>query len=361
MHGSLLNLNRSCMARPQETTLKILYLNCIETNSGWGAEWFMDAAFRLEGCEPHSIDYRRNRNNLYLRFLKAPQCNAFFLQRGDWFPLELVRAVQTPRFFWTSELFSRCRDHDHLLKSGLFDHVFMRTPNCIDAVVEKGWIKRERCSVLLSAFDQNLHRSLPLVQKDIDVLFIGSLTPRRIAFLESLPAELNLLMVSAFGESMVEYVNRAKIVLNIHAEDYLDTETRVFETLGCGAFLLTERLSVENPFTDQDLVQFGGLDDLVGNIEYYLIHDHEREAIAAHGARTALDAHTYMHRAQEIIDVMSRFVQTSDDAARPTIKKSLELHRYGLAEIVTRINREIIDQSRAGIQIVRELLRGPAA
>lgn len=327
-------------------SMRILYANVIEQHAGWGAEWFMNLAFQALGHTTHCVDYRENRYLLHRRFLEAPQCDVFFLQRGDGFPFPIIEAVQVPRLFWTSELVARCRDHDRLLKSGLFDHVFLRTPACIDAVVSKGWLKREQCSVLLSAFDEKVHRPLPEVTKDIDVLFVGSITPRRREFLDKISDVCELTVASAFGEEMVKLMNRAKIVLNIHAGDYLDTETRVFEALGCGAFLLTERLSSENPFSAQDLVQFDSVDELVGKLRYYLMHDQERGRIARHGHVSALNGHTYMHRAQEIVDIMSKYVTPGENAVRPIVKQNIGLHLYGISEPIRRLRSRGKESSR---------------
>jgi hypothetical protein len=62
--------------------------------------------------------------------------------------------------------------------------------------------------------------------KDIDLLFVGSLTPKRKAILEHVQKHFpNSVVTSAFGDEMVALINRAKIVLNIHAIDSTTTET----------------------------------------------------------------------------------------------------------------------------------------
>jgi len=320
--------------------MKIFYVNVIEQNAGWGAEWFMDRALRGLGHETVCLDYRAHRPRLARRFLTPPGCDVFLLQRGEYFPLPLIRSVQAPRLFWASELVSRCRDQDRLIRSGLFDHVFFRTPQCIDAVVARGWIARERCSILLSGFDPEVFRPIPNAPKDVDVLFIGHLTPRRQAVLDQLYGrEVNVTVVPAFGEEMAQWLNRAKIVLNIHAEEYADTETRVYEVLGCGAFLLSERLSAENPFGDGDLVQVASPDQFPDRIAYFLSHSEERAHIAEQGHRAALGGHTYRHRAREIVGVMSDLIaQRSASAARPSARP-FGLYAYAAWESLRRLVR----------------------
>ncbi len=332
--------------------MKILYASVIELHAGWGAEWFLNRGLQALGQNTYCIDYRKYRNQLYQRFITSPECDVFFLQRGDGFPLPIIRSFQTPRLFYTSELVSRCRDHDPLLKSGLFDHVFLRTPTCIDTVVGKGWLGYEQCSVLLSAFDENIHRPLPGVIKDIDVLHVGSITDRRRKFLTTLSSVCRLTSTSAFGEEMVNLMNRAKIVLNIHADDFVDTETRVFEALGCGAFLLTERLSSEAPFSDQDLVEFSSINDLIDKIRYYLAYDEEREMIASHGHISALDGHTYTYRAQEIVEIMTAYLGTSGSKRRgKPIRQDWRLHAYGIRELFLRLMENL--SRKAGTPLLK--------
>jgi hypothetical protein len=183
---------------------------------------------------------------------------------------------------------------------------------------------------LLSGFDPAIHRRLP-VKRDIDVLFVGSPTPRRAAFLNTLRRHHKIVVATAFGEELVRLFNRAKIVLNIHAEDFLDTETRVFEVLGCGAFLLTELLSEENPFDSGDLVQVSNMDTMSKKIHYFLTHKMERERIAAQGYHTAHTAHTYAHRAAHIANVMD-IDRRREDAIKTPVQRGIQLLAYGMIE-----------------------------
>jgi SAM-dependent methyltransferase len=286
--------------------LRILYINVIENNAGWGAEWFINRGLQALGHQTHCIDFRKHRHELPELLQKVPAYDIFFLQRGDYFPLELIRSSHGPRLFWASELVERCRDQDPLLQSNLFDHVFFHSERCIDQVVSRGWLDRSCCSVLLNGFDETVHRPLPDCQKTIDLLFVGTLTERRQTLLNRLQSSFSVTIASAFGAELVRLFNQARIVLNLHAEDSADVETRVFEALGCGAFLLSEKLSEENPFDGRHLVEFDSFNDLCQKIHYYLSHANERDQIAAQGHAEALVLHTYTRRADEIAAVMSR-------------------------------------------------------
>ncbi|MFH2069036.1 MAG: glycosyltransferase [Candidatus Omnitrophota bacterium] len=312
--------------------MKIFYVSVIEKHAGWGHEYFINKALIAPGHETHCLDYRKDRSRLYRCFINTPECDAFLLQRGDYFPLPLIRAVRPPRFFLTTELVSRRQDQERLLRSGLFDHVFLHTRACVDAVISRKWLKPEQCSLLLLAFDEGLHRKIPGTVKDIDLLFVGWLSKRRRTILEKISSRFNCLSAAAYGEALVRLANRAKIVLNIHAEDFPDTETRVFETLGCGSFLLSEYLSSENPFSERELVQFKDTEDLMKKARYFLDHEEEREAIAARGHAAALQNHTYTHRARQIIETVSHCLDSGNREKGRFIRRGWDLRVYALTK-----------------------------
>ena len=194
------------------------------------------------------------------------------------------------------------------MSCGLFDHTFVHTKACKEAIVRNGWLQESQITVLLNGFDPKTHYPLS-VEKDIDVLFIGNMLKRRKEWTDKIGKNCSLhTAVGIYGDKMVKLINRAKIVLNIHSEEFQDTETRVFEVLGCRRFLLTEKLSVENPFTDRKhLVECTDLGDMIRQIQYYLKHDAEREQIAEQGYMEAIEKHTYKRRAEYLATLFTAY------------------------------------------------------
>lgn len=283
--------------------MKLLYSNVIEQNKGWGAEWFVNKAFHAIGVETQTIDYRAHRFSLPCKFFFSKPFEYFLLQRGDRFPLEILDNIKTPKFFWASELVSRRRDQDRLFQYKEFDHVFVRGHACKSIITQKGWMAEEKISILLSAFDPAIFNKQE-VKKDIDVLFVGSLTSRRKEIISKLQ---NITVTKAYGAELSKLINRSKIVLNIHAENFADTETRVFEVLGSGSFLLTEKLASENPFKDGSHLVELDIHEFDKKIHYYLEHENEREKIAQQGYAEAHAHHTYVHRAKYIETIFKKF------------------------------------------------------
>ena len=279
--------------------MDILYINVIEQNAGWGAETFLNNGFQSLGHNVTNLDFRKHRQVLATKLKQIPDFDVLFLQRGDRFPPYLLKSCNRPKIFWATELISRNRDQDILLKSNLFDHIFVRSDDCKKRALNNKWVDANNISVMLSGFDADLHKR-EFITKDIDVLFVGSMLSRREKNLGELQSEFNIKICQAYGEKMVQLFNRAKIVLNIHAEEFLDTETRIYEALGCGSFLISEKLSGENPFiTGKHYIEVNDLKMMKDQIKYYLENQTEREEIALNGYHEAINKHTYYVRAKE--------------------------------------------------------------
>ncbi|RDH76356.1 glycosyltransferase family 1 protein [Mycolicibacterium moriokaense] len=83
---------------------------------------------------------------------------------------------------------------------------------------------------------------------------------------------------------------------------------RVYETLGRGGFMIHPRIKgMDEHFTDREHLVFydyGDFDQLKYLIDYYLVHDDERERIRSAGQQHVKDHHTYRHRWQTILDTI---------------------------------------------------------
>ena len=285
--------------------MKIHYINCIETNKEWGAENFINESFIQLGHEVINTDYRKKRNELAQIFSET-QADILLIQRGDWIDPTLISSVKYPKILWETELVSRNR-REVYYNAHAFDHIFVRGPGCKQELADNGLKKTD---VMLSGFHPPVHRNLNL-EKEYDILFVGLLNDRRKRILEEFSKNFEVTYFSVFGDEMVREINKAKIVLNLHYADGInDTETRVYEVLGCGQFLITEKLSMPVFQNGKHMVECENEKDMKEKIAFYLKNKAKREEIAENGFKEVISKHTYFQRAQQLTKKMEE-IKTS--------------------------------------------------
>lgn len=280
--------------------MKLLYINKIETNKDWGLETFINRSLKQIGIATICVDYQENAYSLSQKLLEIEEdFDAVLLQRGCGYliPSQILKAIQRPKFFLFTELVSRNPEQHYLLNSDLFEHIFLRSVPCIRSVISRSWLSENQASLVLSAIEPAFHYPIPNLGKDIDVLFVGTLLPRRKEIVQTLSNHFSVQACTAFNQEMITLFNRAKIVINLHGSEFPDTETRVYEALACRAFLITETLSEENPFQNGvHLVEVKTIQEMIEAIAYYLKEPNERQIIAELGYQEVLQKHTFDHR-----------------------------------------------------------------
>lgn len=192
---------------------------------------------------------------------------------------------------------------EHLQWATHFDKVFIAQREYQEAFRSAG-IRDVQWLPLACDPEVNAKRS---DRKLRDVGFVGSILPnsRRLELLQRV-AEAGLLVEPKFvaPRDMALHVSESRIGFNNAIRN--DLNMRVFETLSTGTFLLTDVASnsgQEQLFRcGEDL---GTYEDaqLIDRVRHWLIHEEEREAIAARGRRMVHAAHTYRHRCQDLLSV----------------------------------------------------------
>lgn len=160
-------------------------------------------------------------------------------------------------------------------------------------------------------------------KKDIDVSFMGTLVPqmgqrgRYLKFLQSQDVPV-FFRPGVYTEnqplSTKEYADilgRSKIGLNFsHMEEYQHhtIKGRIFEVIRSGSLLLETENNTTSTYFEPgvDYVSFSNEADLLDKIRYYLSHEEEREAIAAHGYAKACEHYNEEKFWQRIFTAVSR-------------------------------------------------------
>ncbi len=158
----------------------------------------------------------------------------------------------------------------------------------------------------------------------------GSEKIHSISFVGTLPARELVKTPADFGYERLQYFSRIEEKYSIHAQRCFLTEMasvfsqskiifnksvkgdlnmRVFEALASGSLLITDpcpgSAQPEMFYSGQELVTYENADDLLAKIAYYLDHEKEREAIARQGMECVLRAHTYRHRCEAMLKVLT--------------------------------------------------------
>ncbi len=169
----------------------------------------------------------------------------------------------------------------------------------------------------LWSYDPKVHRVLPNIRRDIDILMIGNFNheiqrerARWISRVLMLSDKYNVCITAGFfGEEYTQMMNRAKIVFNRSVRGEMNM--RAYEAAACGALLFNERENSEirDFFTDREECVLYGDDDLEYLLEYYLSHPEESESIAKAGSLAVLP-YTMQHHTNHIYDLLQSELNT---------------------------------------------------
>lgn len=173
---------------------------------------------------------------------------------------------------------------------------------------------------LLWAQDPALHRILPNVERDIDVLMIGNFNHAVqqeralwLARVARLAERHNVVLTSGlYGEDYVRMMNRAKIVFNRSIRGELNM--RAYEAPACGAMLFYEQGNPEVGYAFEDkehCVLYG--DDLEELLDFYLAPENqaERERITRNGTER-VQVHSYSHHFAELLNSIETRLNRSE-------------------------------------------------
>lgn len=206
----------------------------------------------------------------------------------------------------------------------VYDLVITSLPNFVD------WFRARGVHARLNrlGFDASvLDKMAPPPPRDIDVSFVGSLSPEhedRIQLLEKLAVAVPLKIWGnnierlpkssplhpvyqgeAWGRQMYDVLLRSRISLNHHidlAGDYANN-MRLYESTGAGALLLTDKKKnlAEIFAPEREVATYASVEECIARIRHYLAHEKERATVAAAGQARTLRDHNYFIRTGEIL------------------------------------------------------------
>lgn len=162
-----------------------------------------------------------------------------------------------------------------------------------------------------------------LNEKRYDAGFVGSIYPKRAAFLSQLlplldgvdfrtgyvvARDLSGELPALWTRLLVENIRQMGIHVALPSNNVHMTVSRPFETLACGTFLLTYRTQ-DNFFTDGEHCRFYDPErpeELAELIRYYVGHPEEREEIARAGCLNVRAAFSREKKLSELLETCLR-------------------------------------------------------
>jgi spore maturation protein CgeB len=127
---------------------------------------------------------------------------------------------------------------------------------------------------------------------------------------KNLNLDLDLVNAWVKPETVVNYYNGSKIILNIHRpsdEKYnknrngiiaKSINNRTFDVASCEAFqLIDSKEELANYFEEgKEIISFQDNNDLLEKIHYYIANEKERKQIVQNARKRVLTSHTFQHR-----------------------------------------------------------------
>lgn len=134
-------------------------------------------------------------------------------------------------------------------------------------------------------------------------------------WIKNLNQGLNLVNAWVRPETVVNYYNGSKIILNIHRpsdEKYnknrnviiaKSINNRTFDAASCEAFqLIDSKEELVNHFEEgKEIISFQDKNDLLEKIHYYIANGEERKQIAKNARKRVLTSHTFQHRIDHLL------------------------------------------------------------
>lgn len=212
-----------------------------------------------------------------------------------------LSAVKKLKIFWSIDSHCILDKHVQICENQKIDILLNSMYRYLKYFKKPG----KRCYWFPNAYASNLIQPLG-IEKQYDLGFCGNYCNRK-GWLDSLSKKFQMKTdILVRGDNMVRAINLYKIHWNRNIAD--DINSRTFETLGCGTFLITNETDrLRDLFSvGKHLVTYRTFDDCCDKVNYFLRHDEKRELIAREGYLHALRNHTLLNRAQQLIEIIGK-------------------------------------------------------
>jgi hypothetical protein len=141
--------------------------------------------------------------------------------------------------------------------------------------------------VVPAAYGPWFGRRLEQGERDIDVVFLGRITPRRRDLIEKISVglerrgwALQVVDRDCYGEDRTRLLNRSRIALVLHKHPWEFPLMRLFMAMSCGALVVAEKAATPPAYFDDRHLVVTDTDRLVETLSTYLADDELRARMA---------------------------------------------------------------------------------
>lgn len=232
--------------------MKILYI-AVHSHVGWGAEYWINDAFNKKNVETICYNYRKSRKkgkpwwliNIEIRTLcKKHRPDLIFLQRAEKMPPSALNGIDVPKVFWSTEPIQLKTCVDKLLKSSIFQWVYVHSYSCLERVKTEFPHLVDKCSVMHNGCPS------PIIDKTCTkeqfAVFNRTMSPRRKKWLSPSDALITH-EHGKYGDDYFKALAISEVAPNVHFSDENidDFESGIFEAMAKGCVVVSETLNLQ--------------------------------------------------------------------------------------------------------------------
>lgn len=208
----------------------------------------------------------------------------------------IFKAPDVPCFYWECDSFIRKALPEN---EGAIDKLFLG-----GAPEDKYYFRRDAI-FLPHAADKELHVPHPEVEKEFDLVMIGSMTNEyieRARLVDLLKTKFNVHVSRADpGVAYAQALSQGEIIFNRSYTDW-NIPMRFFEGMAVGALLTNFHPNLDDlaePY--KHYIPYTSDYEMMENVEYFLKHPKELEEIRQNARKLVLDKHLYEHRVERML------------------------------------------------------------
>ncbi|MGV3540946.1 MAG: CgeB family protein [Rufibacter sp.] len=228
--------------------------------------------------------------------------------------------------WWLNDPFDLAYQH---IPAHLYDFFFSNSSGT-QGVYQHYQVKN--CHYLPVGIDPDVHRPSATNEKKYDIVFAGDWHPVREKLISQLIPHFQIALAGPWKRKIAKesplrphfvnmgyftpaemsaFFSQARIVLNLHTwygRWSYGVNPRLFEANGCQAFQICDRKDDIKDLYEpgKEIILYDRIEEIPDLFNHYLQQPALRDSIAAQGYARTLKDHTYVHRMQELLEIISR-------------------------------------------------------